>query len=435
MVLTDADDAAGSAELGDRVRSLRLPPAESGRARSGWLAWGVCVILTVLCGWFAYVVYARPAADDKAQNTTGVSAEANQEPAAANETPRLTRSPAKGTRGDIALESKGYIIATHTILVSPKVSGMIVQLGNVRLGDQNQAGTPPGPWEPLEGKLFKRGEVIAELEKIEYEADRDHSLAAVEVAKATVDQAAARVAESKQKFRPQEIRQAEAELEETTAQLAQQESEFKRYTDLHDRGNIVTDQDLEVSQSKYLALRQRKRRLENVLDLIKEGEREERKQLVEAEWEQAKAQLKQAEADLTKARWKLDNCTIRAPLTGTILKKAAEVGNIVNPIAFNGSYSICEMADLSDLEVEVVIQERDIANVFVGQKCELRADAFRDRVYQGSVSRLMPIADRAKAAIPVRVKVVVPAEEEGVYLKPEMGATVTFYRAAAPTVR
>ena len=181
--------------MGDRVRSLRLPPAESGRARSGWLAWGVCVILASLCGWFAYVVYARPAADDKAQNSTGASAEANQEPAAAaSETPPPTRGPAKGARGDIALESKGYIIATHTILVSPKVSGMIVQLGNVRLGDQNQAGTQLGPWEPLEGKLFQRGDVIAELEKTEYEADRDHSLAAVEVAKATVAQAAARVA-------------------------------------------------------------------------------------------------------------------------------------------------------------------------------------------------------------------------------------------------
>ena len=38
----------------------------------------------------------------------------------------------------------------------------------------------------------------------------------------------------------------------------------------------------------------------------------------------------------------------------------------------------------------------------------------------------MPIADRANAAIPVRVKISIPADEEGVYLKPEMGAIVTF---------
>jgi hypothetical protein len=56
----------------------------------------------------------------------------------------------------------------------------------------------------------------------------------------------------------------------------------------------------------------------------------------------------------------------------------------------------------------------------------VRADAWPDRVYEGYVSRLMPIADRAKAAVPVRVKVHIPPEEEGVYLKPEMGAIVTF---------
>ena len=43
----------------------------------------------------------------------------------------------------------------------------------------------------------------------------------------------------------------------------------------------------------------------------------------------------------------------------------------------------------------------------------------------------MPIADRAKGAVPVRVKLTVPAEEEGVYLKPEMGAVVAFLNPAA----
>jgi hypothetical protein len=47
-------------------------------------------------------------------------------------------------------------------------------------------------------------------------------------------------------------------------------------------------------------------------------------------------------------------------------------------------------------------------------------------VYEGYVDRLMPIADRAKGALPVRVKISVPPEEEGVYLRPEMGAIVTF---------
>src|SRR5262249_8373972 len=126
-------------------------------------------------------------------------------------------------------------------------------------------------------------------------------------------------------------------------------------------------------------------------------------------------------------QWRLDNCVVRAPVTGTILTKKAEEGNIVNPVAFNISASLCEMADLSDLEVDLNIQERDIANVFKGQKCKLRPEAFPKREYDGFVSRLMPIADRAKGAVPVRVKVLVPREEEGKFLKPEMSVTVSFF--------
>ena len=122
---------------------------------------------------------------------------------------------------------------------------------------------------------------------------------------------------------------------------------------------------------------------------------------------------------------------MRAPIAGTILKKNAEEGNIVNPVAFNGSFSLCEMADLSDLEVELTIQERDIARVFPGQACEVRGEAYADRAYAGVVSRLLPIADRAKGAVPVRVKLRVPAEEGGLYLRPEMSATVVLSETAA----
>ena len=69
-----------------------------------------------------------------------------------------------------------------------------------------------------------------------------------------------------------------------------------------------------------------------------------------------------------------------------------------------------------------------MSKIFRGQLCQVRPEAFPERVYEGQVSRLMPTADRAKSAIPVRVKLKVPKEEEGVYLKPEMGAVVSFLK-------
>src|SRR5207302_8322821 len=116
----------------------------------------------------------------------------------------------------------------------------------------------------------------------------------------------------------------------------------------------------------------------------------------------AEAELQAAEADLVEAKWRLDNCKVTAPVDGTILTKDAEENNLVNPVAFNLAARLCSMADLSDLEVDLSIQERDIANIAVGQKCAVMPEAFQQNKaflakhaqgYDGEVSRLMPIAD------------------------------------------
>jgi multidrug resistance efflux pump len=177
----------------------------------------------------------------------------------------------------------------------------------------------------------------------------------------------------------------------------------------------------EQAESDYRAMVEHENGLRVDYELLERGPRDNR---IEA----TKRKVAQAEADLITTQWRLDNCTVRAPITGTILTKKAEEGNMVNPIAFNISASLCDMADLSDLEVDLTIQERDVAKVFKDQRCKVRPEAFPERIYEGYVSRLMPIADRAKGAIPVRVKVAVPREEEGVYLKPEMGVIVSFFK-------
>ena len=148
--------------------------------------------------------------------------------------------------------------------------------------------------------------------------------------------------------------------------------------------------------------------------------------------------IAQVQADYDKAIWRWNNTQVKAPIKGIILSKKTEEGNIVNPSAFsNGlSASLCEMADLYDLEIDLSIAERDIAKVFKGQECRVRAEAFPGRIYRGYVSRIMPMADRSKAAVPVRVRVQFPAqdqkgqplpmEKQGEFLRPDMGAIATF---------
>jgi multidrug resistance efflux pump len=299
--------------------------------------------------------------------------------------------------GEIALESKGYVIPAHQILVSPQVGGRLLRLF------------------VEEGMRIKKDDLLGEIESTEFTADYARATATLELNRA-------RLKELEAGNRPEEIDQARADLAEAEAQLAQLDAEYVRAKTLIN-SNVITKQDFEVIESRFQALQRRIQRLKLAVKLAEDGPRIERV-------ESARAEVKQAEADVAKAKWRLDNCRILAPISGTVLKKNAEEGNIVNPVAFNGSFSICDVADLSDLEVSLDIQERDVSRVFKGQVCRIRADAYPDRVYAGTVSRLMPIADRAKGAVPVRVKLTVPADEEGVYLKPEMGAVVAFLNPA-----
>jgi HlyD family secretion protein len=377
------DTGQETGSLSERVRSLRLPDQPRPAARRGsWIPWALCLVLAVSTAVFAYKAGNR---SEPAESKADDSAAAPFAAASSN-----TVVPS----GDIVLESKGNIVPVHQIQVSPKVSGMVEKL------------------YIEEGKRVQKGDILAELEKVNYLSSRNHAKAVLEEARENLLVLT--------EYRQQEIDQAKARLDEATAQCRQLEIDYLRSLKLKPSGALA-DRDYEQAESAHKAMVEHENALRVDYELLKKGPRDNQ---IKA----AKKRVAQAEADLVTAEWNLDNCTVRAPLTGTILTKKAEEGNIVNPIAFNISASLCDMADLSDLEVDLSIQERDVAKVFKDQRCKLRPEAFPERIYDGYVSRLMPIADRAKGAIPVRVKVSVPKEEEGVYLKPEMGVIVSFFK-------
>jgi HlyD family secretion protein len=140
----------------------------------------------------------------------------------------------------------------------------------------------------------------------------------------------------------------------------------------------------------------------------------------------ARAELLMAEAERDQAKHALEETRIRAPFDGTILVKKAEVGGIVDRLHFNGYYAVCEMADLTRLEVDVSVEERDIRQVFVGQRCQVRTEAFPEKVYPCEVAHILPTADRAKSSIGVRIRI--PLSKRDPKLRSEMGVIVSFLR-------
>ncbi len=386
-----------SRTLADRVRALQLNDVSAQRTNTAWLAWLLCLVLLGLSAFLAYEAYFAREPEPPAAPTQQLK----------TYTPGGTATQVASS-GEVVHESRGHIVPAHKIQVSPKVAGMVTKL-NFDVG-----------------MAVEKGTVLAELEKVDYLADVNRAAAAAAAAKARYEELA-------RGMRPEEKKRATAALEEARAVKREVEDQLKR---LRAAGRAATEEDLVRAELKLAQAVQRVIQLEQEERMMQEGARIERIEAARAEWQAA-------EAELAKAQWRLDNCTIYAPVTGIILSKKAEEGDIVNPMAFNVSASLCEMADLSDLEVELKIQERDIAKIFLGQRCRIRPEAYPDRLYEGYVNKIIPAADRGIGAVPVRVKVerlIAPKAEasedlraeQGKYLLPDMAAITAFLRRQPP---
>jgi len=144
----------------------------------------------------------------------------------------------------------------------------------------------------------------------------------------------------------------------------------------------------------------------------------------EARYFQVKSGIAVAQAMVEGADVALENTVIRAPFDGTVLTKNADVGEVVAPLAASAfsKSAVVTIADLRSLQVEADVSESNLEGVTVGQPCEIVLDAYPDQRYPGSVAKIVPTADRAKAT--VQVKVAFRSYDARVL--PEMSAKVHF---------
>jgi len=147
----------------------------------------------------------------------------------------------------------------------------------------------------------------------------------------------------------------------------------------------------------------------------------------------AEAALAQARADLVFSEAQLQNTIIRAPFSGVVVKKMAEVGESVAPIPpgvnlSTSSGAIVALADLATLEVEADVAEANVAKLGDAQPAEVTVEAFPGQRYKAVLRQVIPTADRTKATVMVKVTIL----DKDPNLKPEMSAKVTFLEKEAP---
>lgn len=139
----------------------------------------------------------------------------------------------------------------------------------------------------------------------------------------------------------------------------------------------------------------------------------------------AKAQVETAKAALRADMAQLEYTVIKAPLSGVVIERNVEVGEMVAPGGFTSQQStgaIVRIAGLDSLEVEADINESYIARIKPGQTAEIKIDAVPDRKYAGHLRQIVPTADRQKAVVQVKVAI----DDADERLVPDMSSTVTF---------
>ena len=160
--------------------------------------------------------------------------------------------------------------------------------------------------------------------------------------------------------------------------------------------------------------------------------------IAQSEYDVAEARYKRVVATIDAAKFAVreadvavENTRIIAPFDGTVLKKNADVGEIVAPLAGAASSkaAVVTIADMSSLEVDADVSEANITRVMPEQACEITLDAYPQQRYPGYVSNIVPTADRAKATVMVKIKF----KEYDQRVLPEMGAKITFLAPGSST--
>jgi len=280
-----------------------------------------------------------------------------------------------------------------------------------------------------EGDSVRQGQVAVRLESRDLEASMEQAAAGVERARADIRNTEAGIENAKANVRNTEagIRSAEADLEKARVEAEEAKRERDRAAELFKK-DFISKSSYDQAVASYDSAVAAQRASAAKLNAASAGMNAAAAQL-KASFSQlnsSRAMMKESEAGLAFSRSKLEDTTIYSPVSGTIVYKALEKGEIVNP----GSV-ILTIVELDNLYVRADIEETLVSNVVLGSDASLTVESMPGKVFRGKVSEIGRYAEfatqrdvtRGRQDIKTfRVKIKVD-DKEGI-LKPGMTVSV-----------
>ena len=296
----------------------------------------------------------------------------------------------------------------------PDESRLILQ-GNIDVRQVNLSFKVDGRIETLavdEGDPVKAGQVIATL-------DKRYFYDSLRVARAKRDNLAATLARLEHGSRPEEIKQARAQLAQQRSNLALARGNLKRGEELVERGGI-SKEELDVRRESVAVGEANLSYAEQTLRLAEIGPRQE-------DIDAARAQLQEQEGKVTQEERRLADSDLIAPNDGIILTRAREKGAIVQ-----AGETVFTLTLASPVWVRTYVNERDLGRVRPNMPAEVRTDSAPNKVYTARIGFISPTAEftpktvetrELRTDLVYRLRVVVDNPDGG--LRQGMPVTVT----------
>lgn len=319
------------------------------------------------------------------------------------------------TEGMVRTSASGYVVPRRRAAISSRMSGRLERL-TVDVGDD-----------------VKEGQLLGELGHADLDAAVEEAKAAIEVRRAEHESAKRDAAASAAAAEAAKARLAgpEAALREMQSLVAEAERTLARERAL--KPGVATSQEaLDRAQTERDVAA---RRVEQARAQVDAQSAAAKQAALEAEAAEARIATAQglvtaAQAGLARAEAMRADADIVSPFAGRVLRKEAEIGEMVSPVNAAGSTTrgaIVTLADFATLEMEVDVIERDIARIETGAPCRILLDSRREAPYAGVVRQIVPTADRTKSTVQVKVSFA----KLDAHVAPEMSGRVEFLDSGA----
>ncbi len=336
--------------------------------------------------------------------------------------------PVEAKNVTLRISASGKVVPVQSVNISPKNPGVLAQL-YVEQGDRVQQ-------EQIIAKM-DIGDTQAQIQQYranlaQAQAQLDEAQAGsrpqeIAQSRARLAQAQAQLSQAQAGNRSQEIAQAKAQVDSAKAQVNLTQVRVNRYRELTRQGATSQDQlDQYISEDSRAkaSLEEAQKRL----SLLESGTRSEEIDAKEAavteaqaalvllengsrpeEIAQRQAAVRSAQAQLAAAQVRLEDTIIRAPFSGIVTQKYANVGSFVTPTTSASSSASATSSSIvavaRGLEILAQVPEADIGRIKQGQQVEIVADAYPDQVFKGHVRLIAPeaVVEQGVTSFQVRV--------------------------------